>query len=320
MIARSPFWRRTGAALLAVLAMLLLMAGTVWAAEGDSATGQHADARPIDAKVGFELLGIRNINMLSGEYEALFNLSFKTSAPCEPAGFLIENGRIQSAVPVLKEPDHKVYRVRAQLTFDVDTRKIPFENQDLAIQLRAEDPGIRYEMDPDATPTSLNLSVVDWVPGTQLAVTPMDTSKIDGKNRAFRYQYGVSVHRSVAWSILRFMLPALALTSSAFLVLVLPDDFKSRLGMALAAFIGTVFLQLSVGGRVPIRGGLPFWDKYQVISYITISIVIAYLFIDNALKEKDLTEKRARLTGYVRALLPTAWLVVMATVIVTTFR
>jgi hypothetical protein len=302
------------AVLWATLAMVLLMAGAVWAADGKPSDGQ-----PITAKVGFQLTDIRNVNMLSGDYDAYFNLIFRTSAPCEPAGFQLENGRIQSAVPLVSEPTYKVYRIRAQLTFDVDTRKIPFDRQDLAIMLRASDPGIRYVMDPEATPTQLKLNIIDWVPSKQLTVTPIEAVTSDANLAPFRYQYQLTLHRSGLWSVLRFMLPAFALTGSAFLVLVLPDDFKSRLGSALAAFIGQVFLQLSVGGRVPVRDGLPFWDKYQLTSYVTIILVIMYLFYDNALKERELVDQRKRLTTFVRAFLPTAWIVVMGAIVITTF-
>jgi hypothetical protein len=296
------------------MAMFFLSAGLVGAAP------ETRDAvAPIETKVGFDLLTIRNINMLTGEYEAIFNLSFKAATPFKPEGFLLENGRIQSAVPIVNTPTRKVYQVHGRLNFDVETAKIPFDRQQLDIVLQASDPGLRYVMDPDATPTDLKLSIVDWTAKKTLSVAPMPAVGQEPSD-VFRYRYGVTVDHAMQWSILRFMLPALTLMGSAFLVLVLPDDFKSRLGAALAAFIGTVFLQLSVGGRVPVRDVMTYWDKYQILSYLTIAVLIGYLFYDNALKEKELADLRMRLTKSVRVILPTAWLVVMIAIAVTTFR
>lgn len=314
MIACVARLRRLGGVWLMAMALLLLSAGLVGAAPET-----RDAAAPIETKVGFELLSIRNINMLSGEYEAIFNLSFKAPVPFKPEGFLLENGRIQSAVPIVNTPTRKVYQVHGRLNFEVETARIPFDSQKLDIVLQASDPGLRYVMDPEATPTTVKLSIVDWTAKPTLKVAPMP-SVSDEPSDVFRYRYGIDVHHAMQWSLLRFMLPALTLMGSAFLVLILPDDFKSRLGSALAAFIGTVFLQLSVGGRVPVRDVVTYWDKYQILSYLTIAVLIAYLFYDNALKEKELTDRRTLLTKVVRLVLPAAWLVIMGVITVTTFR
>ncbi|MNK71790.1 hypothetical protein D3C87_912510 [compost metagenome] len=313
MIARAARLRRLGGVWLMALAMLLLSAGLVGAAPetGDAVA-------PIETKVGFELLSIRNVNMLSGEYEAIFNLSFKAPVPFKPEGFMLENGRIQSAVPIVNTPTRKVYQVHGRLNFEVQTARIPFDSQKLDIVIQASDPSLRYVMDPETTPTALKLSIVDWTAKNTLSVAPMPPVG-DEPSDVFRYRYGVDVYHAMQWSILRFMLPALTLMGSAFLVLILPDDFKSRLGSALAAFIGTVFLQLSVGGRVPVRDVVTYWDKYQILSYLTIAVLIGYLFYDNALKEKELTDRRTRLTKAVRIVLPAVWLIAMVTITLTTF-
>ncbi|MBM3266360.1 MAG: hypothetical protein FJZ01_01825 [Candidatus Sericytochromatia bacterium] len=313
-LAFRPAISRAAAILLTALALLAALAGTALAEGGKPPAGA-----PVKAKVAFELLGIRNVNPLAGQFEADFNLSFKCSGPCEPAEFLLENGRISSAVPVVKEPANKVYLVRAQLIFDVETQRIPFDRQRLLIQLRTEDPAIEYEFDPNETPVDLKLSVVDWVPGKKLDAAPTTTTLGAGDGSAFRYTFGVTVERSVLWSVLRFMLPALALVFSGFLVLVLPSDFKAQLGMALASFIGQIFLQLSLGGRVPVRDTtLPYWDQYLVISYAAIGAVIVYLFVDNALKEKELEEIRKKVTYWVKALVPSTWLALQLLVAITT--
>ena len=149
MIACAARWRRLGGVGLIAMALLLLSAGLVGAAPET-----RDAAAPIETKVGFELLGIRNINMLSGEYEAVFNLSFKAPVPVKPEGFLLENGRIQSAVPIVNTPTRKIYQVHGRLNFEVETARIPFDSQKLDIVIQASDPGLRYVMDPEATPTN----------------------------------------------------------------------------------------------------------------------------------------------------------------------
>ncbi len=320
MVWPTVYWRRVGAGLLAALAVLFLLAGAGWAVESKPVESKPLESRPVDAKVGFELLSIRNVNILAGEFEATFNLSFNCSAECEPSGFMLENGRILSAVPVVNQPGRKLYFVRSQNMFDVATRKIPFDEQTLEIRLRTENAGIRYSLDRLATPVDLDLSVVDWAAGKTLQVSHESSAALPGEASSFRSTYRLTVHRPAIWSLLRFMLPALALMVSAFLVLILPDDFKSRLGMSLAAFIGLIFLQLSVGGRVPVRDGLPLWDKYLLISYVAVALVILYLFLDNALKEKELTRIRERVTFYMRALLPASWAVLQSIVAIATLR
>jgi hypothetical protein len=263
---------------------------------------------PIEAKVGYELLGIRNVNPLSGEFEAIFNLSFTCSADCEPSGFLLENGRIVNAAPVVKTPRRKVFLVRSQVLFDVETKTIPFDKQRLEVFLRAEEPGIRYVLDEDATPTKLSLSVMDWKPDTTLLVEKQDVQSTPGEPEPFRYKLGLDVHRTGIWSFLRFMLPSLALMTSAFLVLILPDDFKTKLGMGLAAFIGLIFLQLSVGGRVPVRDELPFWDKYLLVSYATVAGIVGFQLFDNWLKEKEKADLREKFIKASKYAFPAFWL------------
>ena len=104
------------------------------------------------------------------------------------------------------------------------------------------------------------------------------------------------------------MLPSLALMTSAFLVLILPDDFKTKLGMGLAAFIGLIFLQLSVGGRVPVRDELPFWDKYLLISYATVAGIVGFQLLDNYLKEQEKLDLRDKLNKASKYAFPAFWL------------
>jgi hypothetical protein len=108
------------------------------------------------------------------------------------------------------------------------------------------------------------------------------------------------------------MLPALALMFSALLVLVLPQDFKAKLGMVMAAFVGTIFLQLSIGGRVPVLEILTYWDLHLMISYVAIALLIAQVFLDSSLEEKGALVARKQLLFWSRIVIPTSWLAAQA--------
>ncbi|HYG58388.1 MAG TPA: hypothetical protein VD902_10045 [Symbiobacteriaceae bacterium] len=303
-----PFRMVTGA--LVTLLICFLLGGAAWAAE----------EVPVTAKVGFELQSIRKVNVLTGDFEADFHLSFACSAKCQPGGFLLENGRIVNAVPVVDSPAQKVYLVRAQLSADIDTRKFPFDQQALTITLRAPDDSIHYELDPAATPTNLNVDAAEWRPGNQIQILPGAGLK-DGAPSVFRYTFGLTINRPLLESILRYMLPALALMFSAMLVLFLdPDDFKTKLGMALSSFIGQIFLQISIGGRIPVREYLTYWDKYLIISYLTVSLIILYVWWDNALKIRERKEIRGRLISVSKVLFPVGWGALQVLTAISTFR
>ncbi len=311
MCNRSMIRLRIGAGALLTLLVCFLVAGMA----------QAAEQAPVDAKVGFQLQSIRKVNILTGDFEADFQLSFTCSAECQPGGFLLDNGRIMSAVPIVDSPTQKVFMIRAQLSGDIDTRRFPFDRQKIYIQLRAAQAGIRYELDPLATPKELSVTAAEWIPGNQMEIIPGATLTADGETPVFRYTFGFTLSRPILESILRYMLPALALMFSAFLVLMLdPDDFKTKLGMALSSFIGQIFLQVSIGGRIPVRDYLTFWDKYLIISYITVGLIVLYVLMDNSLKLRERTALRQRLIALTKVAIPATWAALQAFMAITTFR
>jgi hypothetical protein len=246
------------------------------AAEAGTESGS-ALRPPIHVKVGIYLLNIGRLDIGAGTYSMDFYVSFRCSEDCQPGNFEIINGRA-SIEKNDDEPRFKVFRVRADLVAQLDLRSFPFDSHRLAIAIEdkvLQDNRLVYEPDMQMTGIHPSAVVVGWTLDKQWRVR-IDQDRYDVYGQSYsRATFSIGAQRPKLSAFLKNLTPALIITLSGFLALLMgADKATSRLTLTTSALVGSVLFHLNMTSSMPPIGYLTFGDRLMMINYIGLVTVL----------------------------------------------
>ena len=232
---------------------------------------------PIRVRVGVYLLNVGRLDIGAGTYTMDFYVSFRCSEDCQPGNFEILNGRA-TVDKNDDEPRFKVFRVRADLVAHFDLRSFPFDSHRLQIAFEdkvLQDNRLVYEPDPDMTGIHPSAVVVGWNLDKKWKVS-IDQDRYDVYGQSYsRATFSIGVNRPKLSAFLKNLTPALIITLSGFLALLMgADKATSRLTLTTSALVGSVLFHINMTSSMPPIGYLTFGDRLMMINYIGLVLVL----------------------------------------------
>lgn len=282
--------------------------GTAAAATPDAPAGGHgvaaAPQAPVRVRVGVYLLNVGRLDIGASTYSMDFYVSFRCDVDCEPGNFEILNGKA-TIEKNDDEPRFKVFRVRADLIAQFDLRSFPFDTHRLIIAMEdkvQQDNKIIYEPDLRVTGIHPSAVVVGWSLDKQWQVAvDRDSYAVYGQSYS-RATFSIGTRRPKLSAFLKNLTPALIITLSGFLALLMgADKATPRLTLTTSSLVGSVLFHINMTSSMPPIGYLTFADRLMLINYIGLAAVLVVNVRVLALSEAGQTElvaNRLRQTRY----------------------
>lgn len=232
---------------------------------------------PIKVRVGVYLLNVGRLDIGAGTYSMDFYVSFRCSEDCQPGNFEILNGRA-TVDKNDDEPRFKVFRVRADLVAQFDLRSFPFDSHRLQISFEdkvLQDSRLVYEPDYEMTGIHPSAVVVGWNLDRKWKVS-IDQDRYDVYGQSYsRATFSIGVNRPKLSAFLKNLTPALIITLSGFLALLMgADKATSRLTLTTSALVGSVLFHINMTSSMPPIGYLTFGDRLMMLNYIGLVSVL----------------------------------------------
>lgn len=264
----------------------------------------QAPQAPIRVRVGVYLLNVGRLDIGASTYAMDFYVSFRCDVDCEPGNFEILNGKA-TIEKNDDEPRFKVFRVRAELIAQFDLRSFPFDTHRLIIAIEdkvQQDNKIIYEPDLRMTGIHPSAVVVGWSLDKQWQVAvDRDSYSVYGQSYS-RATFSIGTRRPKLSAFLKNLTPALIITLSGFLALLMgADKATPRLTLTTSSLVGSVLFHINMTSSMPPIGYLTFADRLMLINYIGLAAVLVVNVRVLALSEAGQTQlvaHRLRQTRY----------------------
>lgn len=274
-----------------------------------SAAAQDAPPRPARVYVGLYLLTLGRLDLASGSYSADFFLTFRCDAPCTLPEFEFLNGRATSVETYELRPGYHELRVQAALVDDFPLNRYPFDRHNLIIALEdKKTPVSDIVFVPDQPHTGVDPKVV--VAGWQLDprwVTHVDEHYYPTFEAAYsRYTFEVFIQRPLLAALLKALLPATFIVIGGMLALLTPPD--KILPVVTSTLVSTILFHINSTASLPPLGYLTMADRYMVINYLVLLIVLVAAIQMTVFGERDRPERARALRGWCLRLVPPTWL------------
>jgi hypothetical protein len=220
-------------------------------------------------------------------------LSFRCDVDCNPGNFDILNGKA-----VIEknddDPRFKVFRVRAELVSQFNLKLFPFDSHRLSISFEdkiIQDDKLVYEADMSMTGIHPSAVIVGWSLDKQWAAKiDRDSYGIYGQNYS-RATFSIGVQRPKLSAFLKNLTPALIITLSGFLALLMgADKATPRLTLTTSALIGSVLFHINMTSSMPPIGYLTVADRIMLINYLGLAIVLIVNVKVMSLSEQGVTD------------------------------
>lgn len=307
-------------ALVCTLLTLLVMPSAAGADEPpppDNKGAPAAQAPTVAVKVGIDVAGVSKLDLGSGSFAAEFYLSLRCAGAgeCKP-GFDIANGKATSKELIVDEPQHKVYRIKADLAGEIDLSEFPFDHHELPIVI-TEDPkaptNIKLEIDKEHTSIEKDVKI----PGWQLAdvETEVSTRKVEGiADGISEATFNMIVRRPVVAATFKNLLPVVFIILVSWSALFLAAKaIANRLALITGGLVSSVMFHVSSTSSLPPIGYLTRADKFLIATYagLLINVVLAVMIAayDDAKNEAAVKRLHRIAFGLVPASCLLLWLI-----------
>jgi hypothetical protein len=271
---KRPSKRRVGIPLLLCLALGLVStpARAQAPAQAPAAAGP---AGPVKVQVGVYLISVGKLDISASSYYMDFHLIFHCDRPCQPGNFEIMNGRGYSVEKQEDEPAYKVFRVKGELTTNMNLRSFPFDRHRLQILVEDKlvpDTGLQYVPDPQRTALHGDMVLAGWHidPGRARGTVASVAYPVFSQSFS-RYTFTVNLERPPLSAFLKGLLPALLIVLSGLLSMFMgPDKIAPRLTVATSALIASVLFHINQTSAIPPVGYMTFSDRFMMINYLVL--------------------------------------------------
>jgi hypothetical protein len=285
-----------------------------------SASSLAAETGPTTVKVGVYVLSVGNLDMTSGGYTLDFYLNFTCDRPCNPTSFDIMNAasapEVDDQTADTKGDTFFTYRVRANLITNLDLKRYPFDEHNLVVEIedKSQDATrLVYDVDPVRTGIDEHVLVSGWDLRHQWKAEVLDHIYPVFENSNYsRYRFYVSIYHPWQASFLKGIFAAIVIIGVGMLSFLLAyDDVEDRLNLASGTLASAIFYHMTLTSSIPPVGYLTFADRFMLLQYLIISLVLAVSIALMILINKDNHAQAKRLHLLTRWAVPLVWIAAM---------
>ena len=290
------------------------------AAADDSAEPDPKDHSPVKYSVSVNVQKISKFELGPGTFDADFLVAYKCDKqPCKPS-VQLGNGEIKGKPELIHdEPLHKLYRVKAELSADVDVSDFPFDHHALMIDVGDKDAtDVTFAVDEAGKPDFSDVKIPGWQPvSDHVEVVSEDVG--DGL-KVSHYHYEIDIQRPVVAAVAKNLLPAFVMVLVLLVSLFMkPKMAAARLAAGTGSFVAVIMFHNTAAGQLPPLGFLTRLDKFMFTLYmlwlIHIAFSIAILRADEK-KDEALGEKLYKLAWrLLPAVAIVAWVLVLGNIL-----
>lgn len=270
--------------------------------------------------VGFNLTNLGKLDLATGAYNAEFflTLTCPKSKPDCPKEFELDGGTITKSEKVDDEDGRTVFRVKAELSQDLDLSGYPFDEHVLSIAFvhpTADMKEVVYAVDKEDTDVSPTVKV----PGFDIVdheASVIEQVYDSPEDKSSLYNFDLTIKRVTLTSILKSYMPPLFIVFVASLGLLLKaKSVTNRLGMGTAGLLSAVMFHISSTSSLPPLGYLTRVDKFMLGVYvILVANIISTVLIMVRDDRKD-EEGANSVFKLARIVVPVLALVILACVL-----
>lgn len=235
---------------------------------------------PTQVQVGLYLISVGKLDISASSYYLDFHLIFHCDRPCQPGNFEIMNGRSYSVEKQEDLPTYKVFRVKGELTSNMNLRSFPFDRHELQVVVEDKllpDSSLRYVPDPPRTRLHPDMVLAGWHIDPAQARGAARSVDYQVFGQAFsRYTFSVTLERPLLSAFLKGLLPALLIVISGFLAMLMgPDKIAPRLTVTTSALIASLLFHINQTSAIPPVGYMTFADRFMMINYVLLLFCLA---------------------------------------------
>jgi hypothetical protein len=243
---------------------------------------------PVTYEIGVNVQRLSKFELGPGTFEADFLVSYTfKSEPCKPH-IALANGEIKGKPdPVVDDPLHKVYRIKAELSTEVDVSDFPFDAHVLEIDIADRDEGdITFVASKESSDVN-DVKLAGWnIEGTTSTVESED---LGGGLKASHFVYAVDLKRPGLAAFAKNFLPAFTMVLVLFIALFMkPKMAAARLAAGTGSFVAVIMFHNTAAGQLPPLGFLTRLDKFMFSLYLVWLLHITFsILILRADEKKD---------------------------------
>lgn len=287
-----------------------------------AASAVSAEANKV--KVDVYVVNVSKLDLAAGKYTANLELIF-TGPGSKDVKFDLLNGEFEPGklenTTEAEEAAQGIttYKAVANLDFDPDFAKFPWDVQDLSIYLVSEKKTDEIVFEP-VTGEESSIAERANFPGWKIQhdqPTVSETSFQHPNEKFSVYEFPIEISRNPLASFMKVFFPLLIMILLSLLaVFVGPGAIANRLTIVTGTLLGAVMFQLNATASLPQIGYLTLADKIFLATYISFLINVAltmYMWKKNDAKNEEAVKQIYKMALYV---VPGASLVVYILAIV----
>jgi hypothetical protein len=275
---------------------------------------------PTKIRVGVYMLGVGNLDMTSGGYTLDFYLNFICDRPCDPSKFDIMNAssapEIDDQTADTRGGTFYTYRVRVDLVTQLDLKKYPFDEHNLAIEIEDKNMDktkLVYEVDAEKSGIDTHVLVSGWDLRPDWSADVGDHIYPVFDHSAYsRYRFFISIYHPWQASFLKGLFAAIVIVGVGMLSFLLAfDDAEDRVNLTSGTLASAIFYHLTLTSSIPPVGYLTYADQFMLIQYLFISVALGISVALMMLNNRGSTEIAKKLHRATQALVPSTWVIAM---------
>lgn len=254
------------------------------------------NAQPQEAKVGFYLMNLYDLNMDEHSFYADFYIWFKWRGDIDPTNiefvnsiekWSMDNASFDgdSTPVVLKDgTKYKIFRKEGRFFHSFSLNRFPLDQHVLDIQIEnPEHPADSLIYLPDTGNAMIRntLNLVGWENkgcriDTQIHDYGSDFGNPEENARNYsNLTFNILLARPFSYFLLKMLLPLLVVILVGIGALLLhPEHIDTRSSLPIGALLTAVFLQQSYSDALPDTGYMVLMDKIYLLSYALISLIL----------------------------------------------
>lgn len=234
-------------------------------------------AKPVVAKVGFNLAAVHNYDIKSGTFEADFYVSLWSANPMPHLDLEFVNGKIDYTDKLADKPTFKLFRFVGTFHSAPDLRKYPFDSQELQIEIEEDSSGtdaVRFEPVQEFTNLDSDFHIIGWDIGYVEARTLSHyfPDRFPNDDLYYhKYVFRLGIERFGTSAIFTVYVPAIVIVLISLMGMwVPPNEMEVRSNAGAPMLAAAVLFHFALIQSLPATSYLTRADKLMIGVYVSL--------------------------------------------------
>ncbi|MBF0500389.1 MAG: hypothetical protein HQM09_09655 [Candidatus Riflebacteria bacterium] len=265
-----------------------------------------AGKQPMIVKVNMFVMSISKLDPAIGKFNAEFQIELTPPEGTKDyAGdFEIGNGRILKKEAMEADTENsKLFKVEAEIDFDPDFHRFPWDSQDLSIQIydpEAKSTQLKYAVAPiDANDSLIDekVKIAGWHI-EESEPTVIEDSYMDQKDKFSSFWFSLTIKRIRLAATMKVFFPLSIMVLISFLALFIGAGAAvNRLTILTGTLLAAVMFHLNASGALPQIGYLTLADKVFFGAYLSFLLNLILTVAIMKSNEQKAEEKVKKIYG-----------------------